>query len=761
MKNATLLFLCFLFFNSSAQNVEKNKEKIRLQNNQLRTENLQSKSVDLQTNNIGEYDKFIKDDKGNIIGKFGYIDHKGDPFYFTNLSHDAAITTSTDKLHSDAGLGYDLEGTGLVVLINEAGSPRATHELFDGSAGSRVVDSSEPISGHATWVAGIIGSNDALGIAYRGMAPDVNLEMQENYVDQYLDNLISNHSIIRSNGTYQPFFDSKTYDAPLHLEVTASGNASGGYYNLANNSKNELTVGNVQDVIEYTNPMDVVYANSGVGPSIDGRIKPDVVANGVTVSSAKSTSDTAILQSGGSSASCANVSGSLILVQEYYDSLVDSFMQASTLKALAVHTATEAGSYPGPDYLYGYGLLNAYEMVQLIDDNQNNTHFYEETLDNDEVYELNIEPNYLEPLIVTLAWTDPSSGEYIFPYNGNQIDTSLRALVNDLDIRVIGDNTTFYPYKLDRMNPCDPPTTGDNSFDNLEMIEIPNIPNIDGGYTIEISHKGVLVNDLQNFSLIVTGIAEENSQTIARDICIDAEEICEWELTKQQEGKIIVEGELVVGDINSLTENSIIVVSGASLTLTNSELNDANIYVRPEGNLNIVGAIELNNSSITILGDDLITYDSNSNININSSSSSVQKIGLYEEGLDNIISGLGELEVLENESYLLDNICINNTITQDTVISGYNNIIIGNMDPSVVCIENESQVTLIGNNVKLSNEGIIVGAGSDLIVQKHTGEGELIVPNSNMTPVVHKYYNGIVYPSQDCFHVPINVYDPD
>lgn len=761
MKNATILFLTFLFFNLSAQDVDSNKDKIRTQNNRLKTNIVSKTNIEIQNTNIGDFEKFIKNDKGEIIGKFGYIDHNGNPFYFTNLSHDAAITTSTDKLHSDADLGYDLEGAGLVVLINEAGSPRASHDLFEGSSGSRVVDSSEPVSGHATWVAGIIGSNDALGLAYRGMAPSVNLQMQENYVEDYLDNLISNHSIIRSNGTYQPYFDSKTYDAPLHLEVTASGNASGIYYNLANNSKNELTVGNINDVSEYTNPMDVIYSNSGVGPTIDGRIKPDVVANGISVSSAKSSSDTAILTSGGSSASCANASGSLILVQEHYNSLVDSFMRSSTLKALAVHTATEAGSYPGPDYLYGYGLLNTYEMVQLIDENQNTNHFYEETLDNDEVFELNIQPNYTEPLIVTLAWTDPSSGQLIFPYDGNQIDTSLRALVNDLDIKVIGDNTTYYPYKLDRMNPCDPPTTGDNSFDNLEMIEIPNLPNIDGDYVIEISHKGDLVNDVQNFSLIVTGLAEENSQTIARDICIDKNEICEWDLSKQQEGKIIVEGELVVGDINSLSDNSIIVVSGATLTLSSSQLNDADIYIRPEGSLIIEGEVILNNSNITMLGEDLVTYDANSSININTSSSSVQKLGLYDEGLDNIITGLGELELLENESYLLDNICINNTITKDTIISGYNNIIVGDLNPSVVCIENESEVILIGNNFSLSNNGIIVGDGSELIVQKHSGEDELIVPNANMNPVIHKYYNGIIYPSQDCFHVPINVYDPD
>lgn len=761
MKNAILLLFSLLFFNLSAQSVKENKEKIRRQNNNISVKDVAVKESHSLFHNDGTFKDLLMDEEGIIIGKFGYIDHKGNPFYFTNLSNDAAITTSTDKLHGDAGIGYDLQGAGLNVLINEAGSPRASHSLFDGDDGTRVVATNDPISSHATWVAGIIGSNDSLGITYRGMAPNVSLEMQENYIEQYQENLISNHSIIRSNGTYQPYFDSKTYAAPMHLEVTASGNVVGGSYYLANNSKNELTVGNVFDVVEYTSPIDIVYANSGIGPTIDGRIKPDVVANGTSVASASSSSDSSIGTSGGSSASCANASGSLILVQEYYESLVDSFMRASTLKALAVHTATEAGSYPGPDYIYGYGLLNALEMVKLLDDNQINGLVYEEILDDGEVFELEVYPNYNEPVIITLAWTDPSNWQYIFPLDGDVIDTSLKALVNDLDVKITGEGMEYYPYLLDRMNPCAPPTTGVNTFDNLEMIEIPNLPNIDGAYTIEITHKGVLVNDLQAFSLIVTGVGDEVSQVVSKDICIPENEICQWESLKFQEANIIVEGDLIISDISTTENKNISVLAGGSLTIREAELHGVNVFIHPESTLIIEGQINLYDSEITILCEDALSYDSQAELKVNDASSAVRKMGIYDDVLAGIISGVGQLSMLTNDDFLFDTICINNIITQDSVISGYNNIIIGDMNNSKVCIENESTVTLIGNKVVLHADGIVVEEGSELVVSKYEGRNELIVPSANMNPVVHKYYNGMTYPSQDCFHIPINAYQPE
>jgi hypothetical protein len=45
-----------------------------------------------------------------------------------------------------------------------------------------------------------------------------------------------------------------------------------------------------------------------------------------------------------------------VIYPEIYST--DGFMRAATLKALAIHTADEAGSADGPDYEFGWGLLN-------------------------------------------------------------------------------------------------------------------------------------------------------------------------------------------------------------------------------------------------------------------------------------------------------------------------------------------------------------------------------------------------------------------
>ncbi len=47
--------------------------------------------------------------------------------------------------------------------------------------------------------------------------------------------------------------------------------------------------------------------------------------------------------------SAPSVAGSLILLQQHYEDLhgTGNYMKAATLKALVIHTADEAGTYPG------------------------------------------------------------------------------------------------------------------------------------------------------------------------------------------------------------------------------------------------------------------------------------------------------------------------------------------------------------------------------------------------------------------------------
>src|SRR5690606_22947565 len=85
-------------------------------------------------------------------------------------------------------------------------------------------------------------------------------------------------------------------------------------------------------------------------------------------------------------------------------------------------------------------------------------------------------------------------------------------LINDLDIRITDGVTTYYPWKLDPENPAAAATQGDNIVDNVEQVYLQN-PVAGQKYTITVSHKGTLVNNSQNYALVITGIDSDNMGT--------------------------------------------------------------------------------------------------------------------------------------------------------------------------------------------------------------------------------------------------------
>lgn len=272
-------------------------------------------------------------------------------------------------------------------------------------------------------------------------------------------------------------------------------------------AKNVLTVGAVNKINNsnsnngWTQTSDVVMSSfSGWGPADDGRIKPDVVAAGVNIYSSISTGTTSYDGTyDGTSMATPAVTGSLLLVQQHHNNLKGRFMRAATLKGIAIHTADEAGN-AGPDYVYGWGLLNTAKAIQLISDSIT-SQIQERTLANAAVYNQGITTDGLRPLRITLSWTD-RPGNPVSP----SLDPSNRMLVNDLDIRLTrtSDNVVFFPYILNRTSPSSPATTGDNIVDNVEQIYLATPAA--GNYTLTVSHKGSLAS-AQAYSLIIGGIS--------------------------------------------------------------------------------------------------------------------------------------------------------------------------------------------------------------------------------------------------------------
>lgn len=335
-------------------------------------------------------------------------------------------------------------------------------------------------------------------------------------------------------------WDQIAYDAPYYLIVKAAGNDRGdsgpptgeqywvydpgsgdwtksslsrdldggtsGYDSISGYAlaKNILTVGAVYDVPSYSSASDVTMSSfSGWGPADDGRIKPDLVGNGISLLSSLSDASDSYGNMSGTSMASPNVTGTLALVQQYYKSLHNGTpMRAATLKGLAIHTAREAGAYPGPDYRFGWGLLNGEAAASLVSDQAAGTgcqQIHEMPLNNGS--SVSIPLNMLSgetSLKATLAWRDPPGT----PVNAS-LDPSNPMLVNDLDLRISNDSTTYYPWVLNPSSPDSGASTGDNSLDNIEQVVVTS-PSA-GNYTLQVSHKGSLRNgQAQPFSLIIS-----------------------------------------------------------------------------------------------------------------------------------------------------------------------------------------------------------------------------------------------------------------
>ncbi|RCK77331.1 MAG: peptidase S8 and S53, subtilisin, kexin, sedolisin [Ignavibacteriae bacterium] len=269
-------------------------------------------------------------------------------------------------------------------------------------------------------------------------------------------------------------------------------------------AKNILTVGAVNLIPSgYSVPGSVVMSSfSGWGPTDDGRIKPDVVGAGVNLYSCIATSDNAYDTYSGTSMSTPNISGSIGLILQHQKNLWENIpLRSSTVKGLVIHTADEAGQYTGPDYVYGWGLMNTLKAVQLMSTNKNsgNSFFIRElTLNQNDSILLSIPIKGNQPFKATICWTDPAGTPP--PVS---LDPPNLMLVNDLDMRLIRTDTIFYPWVLDPSNPGAAASTGDNYRDNVEQIYIQSPQK--NLYTLKVKHKGNLTGGSQIFSLIISG----------------------------------------------------------------------------------------------------------------------------------------------------------------------------------------------------------------------------------------------------------------
>lgn len=433
------------------------------------------------------------------------------------VAPDVKDDTRGRSLHRANGLdtqtsaGRNYTGEGIGVLCRDDGIV-GPHIDFQG----RIDNSGASGTGqtHGDGVSGIMSGAGNLNPDMRGMAAG-SLLYVSNYAANFLDgtttSLINSGQVQITNSSYSngcnagyttitQTVDSQSNNNPSLLHVFSGGNSNNndcGYG--AGNQWGNITGGHKQgkNVIATANVFfDGSLVNSSSrGPAHDGRIKPDIAANGQNQNSTDE--NNGYLVFGGTSGAAPGIAGvSAQLYEAYGDANGGTLPPSALIKASLLNTANDAGNI-GPDFRFGWGIVNGLRAVQLIEDNR----FLIDNLSQGDTNGHTIAvPAGTAQVRFMLYWNDPAAS----PGTGS-------ALVNDLDLLVTdpGGNN-LEPWILDSTpNPTalnTPATTGPDHLNNMEQVLI-NAPAA-GNYNLEITGFDVPMGPQEYF--VVYEIITEN-----------------------------------------------------------------------------------------------------------------------------------------------------------------------------------------------------------------------------------------------------------
>ncbi len=283
-------------------------------------------------------------------------------------------------------------------------------------------------------------------------------------------------------------------------------------------SKNVVTVGATND--------DGTYASfSSAGPALDGRIKPDVCANGVNLFSTWALGNTLpglcdgadYCSISGTSMASPSVAGACALLVQRYNQVIGLDPAAEIIKAVLVNTAVDQGR-PGPDYLFGHGLVDALAAAQTIDVAP--VRILTNAVDQNQLDEFLLAvPGGTPVLNATLAWLDPEGAA----------DSNDPDIVNNLDLTLVSpSNQTFFPFSGPGNNFTNNATaTGPNALDTVEHVRILNPQQ--GFWRVRVRGTNV-PSGPQNYALVADrSFSLPDQPNITVNAALDFDEICDGE----------------------------------------------------------------------------------------------------------------------------------------------------------------------------------------------------------------------------------------
>lgn len=338
-------------------------------------------------------------------------------------------------------------------------------------------------SGHATTMATLIGGNGNSFIKGLGAAPMVRFTSAD-FINLFPDSIavfkafdigLQNHSygtgIENYYGAESVAYDEQVWANDSIVHVFSSGNVglnapATGVYNgltgVANLSGDFKQAKNVL-VIGGTGRTNIPEDLSSAGPAYDGRIKPELVADGED----------------GTSGAAALASGTVALLQQAYKIKHGGLPPAALVKAILINSADDIGN-TYVDFKTGYGKLNGLEAVRTLQENR----FNSGTVGNGGQSDFSVAvPAGTKQLKVSIAWTDPAAAL-----------NAPTALVNDLDLSVNSpDGKIILPWTLSSYPSLDslhkPAQMQIDTINNTEQVVIANPAA--GTYTIHVKGRKV------------------------------------------------------------------------------------------------------------------------------------------------------------------------------------------------------------------------------------------------------------------------------
>lgn len=432
------------------------------------------------------------------------------------LNNKSKANTNANILNSSLPGGRNLNGEGVVVGVGDNADP-TRHIDFTGRLINRAANT---ITAHGLHVMGTVGGAGIRNERYTGFAPKSTIIAQRfsgilanapTYVQDHgmtiTNNSYGNVTECSGLGSYDLIsraLDQQAFMMPNLQHVFAVGNSGdsacspypAGFSNVLGGyqtAKNVISVGN-------TDTTGLLFSNSSRGPVRDGRIKPEVVAQGMQIFSTTPTNGYGL--SNGTSMSAPAVSGGLALLYERYRQLNGgNNPENGLMKALVCNGATDKGN-PGPDFSYGFGHMNLLRSVEMLE--KGNYFKASVTSADNNIHSITIPAgSSIARLKVMLYWNDSAAAAF-----------AASALVTDLDLRVADPAATMHLPQLLNITPANvnaPATTGADHVNNIEQVVIDNpVPGnydfIVNGTTIPFGgqHEYYLVFDTIPVSTILT-----------------------------------------------------------------------------------------------------------------------------------------------------------------------------------------------------------------------------------------------------------------